>query len=589
MSSASWHVRIVCGSEVGAGFLVSERHVLTCAHVVRGSDSGNGRSGSGRSGNSSDSDSDSAPVTISFPHHEDLGKVNATVKEHGGWNGHGDDLGDLAVLELAHAVPVRPAEFAAPDDAYAEPRPRLLVYGFPKGYREGTLAEYRATAAQRIADEWVQLEAWSAHGQPLAPGFSGAAVTLADSNRVVGMVSAAARASSGVRNGRMLPTSVMARYWPPLGDLVPIPGHQRDAKERLRALVGRAADTGAAPDPERLYRDAVGPFGPPVPPEGFGSLWSAAWYILWEVDDPDAVTRLAGRLAELLEAPAAPAPPKPDEPPAWSPIVIDIDHSGAGDDQLLVEVSAYREGLRHPVGSHTLAAGHVRRYVQERVDDAFSHLTPGTDELLAFVLPRALLNWPVAQWECGADDPTPLGCSYPLVVTDRSRRKGGLRHRLARKWEHLDDCPATVLHRVECGTQEKPNKLRFRLRRDGADLAGFAAPPRAGRAGPDADVTHFDVSLTAPVPVILWPRTGCENPGHGGDTTCTGSDFLDRIAAHVEGHPPAELPRTILTLRETAEASDEPDTHWARDVQLLWDDPRCFPDAPAAHRHSPVA
>lgn len=573
MSSASWHARIVCGSEVGAGFLVSERHVLTCAHVVRGS---------------------GAPLTVSFPHREDLGVVSAVVEAHGGWDGHGGDLGDLAVLELAHAVPVRPAEFAAPDDAYAEPRPRLLVYGFPKGYREGTLAEYRATAAQRIADEWVQLEAWSAHGQPLAPGFSGAAVTLADSNQVVGMVSAAARASSGVRNGRMLPASVMARYWPPLGDLVPTPGHQRPAKERLRALVDRAADTGVARDPERLYRDAVGPLGPPVPPEGFGSLWSAAWYILWEVEDPDAVTRLADRLAGLLEAPAAPAPVpgepgEPGEPPAWSPILVEIDHSGAGDDQLLVEVSAYREGLRHPVSSHTLPAGQVRAYVQERVDDAFSHLTPGTDELLAFVLPRALLNWPVARWECGADDPTPLGCSYPLVVTDRSRRKGGLRHRLARKWEHLDDSPATVLHRVECGTEEKPNKLRFRLRRDGADLAGFAAPPRAGRVGPDADVTHFDVSLTVPVPVILWPRTGCEGPGHRDDTTCPGADFLDRIAAHIEGRPPAELPRTILTLREAAEASDEPDTHWARDVQLLWDDPRCFPDAPAAHRHSPVA
>lgn len=533
--------------------------------------------------------------------------MTATVSAHGGWDARSDNLGDLAVLELEHTVPVAPAEFAEPEDAYAEPRPRLLVYGFPKGYREGTLAEYRATAAQRIADEWVQLEAWSVHGQPLAPGFSGAAVTLADSNRVVGMVSAAARASSGVRNGRMLPTSVMARYWPPLGELIPTPGHHRAAKERLRALVDRttatAAGTGAARDPERLYRDAVGPLGPPVPPEGFNSLWSAAWYVLSEVDDPDALKRLADRLEGLLETPAPPEPPAPtptptptptpgERRPAWSPILIEIDHSGAGDDQLLVEVSAYREGLRHPVGSHTVAAGQIRRYVQERVDDAFSHLTPGTDELLAFVLPRTLLNWPVAQWECGADDPTPLGCSYPLVVTDRSRRKGGLRHRLARQWEHLDERPATVLHRVECGTKEKPNKLRFRLRRDGADLAGFATPPRAERterSGPDADVTHFDVSLTAPVPVLLWPRTGCEDTDHLSDAGCAGSHFLDRIAAHVEGHPPAELPRTILTLRESAEASDEPDKHWARDVQLLWDDPRCFPDAPAAHRHSPVA
>ncbi|MEV0317707.1 trypsin-like peptidase domain-containing protein [Streptomyces sp. NPDC050658] len=571
MSSASWHARIVCGGEIGAGFLVSDRHVLTCAHVVRSS---------GR-----------AQIAVSFPHRADLGELPAAVCAHGGWDGRGDDPGDLAVLELDRPVPVRPAEFAAPDDAYAEPRPRLLVYGFPKGYPEGTLAEYRATAAQLIADEWVQLEAWSAHGQPLAPGFSGAAVTLADSNRVVGMVSAAPHASTGVRNGRMLPASVMARYWAPLGDLIPTPGHRRAAKERLRELVERAASSGLADDPERLYHDAVGPLGPPVPLGGFDSLWSAAWYVLWEVDDPDALGRLADRLAGLLAAPEPADRPAACEPPDWSPILVDIKHSGEGGGKLLVEVSAYREGHRHPVGSDTLATDGVRSFVQARVDDAFSHLAPGTDELLAFVLPRELLNWPVAQWPCGADDPTPLGCSYPLVVTDRSRRRGGLRHQLARKWEALEGRPPTALHRVECGSREKPGKLRFRLRQEGADLAGFASPPRADRAAPGAEVTHFDVSLTAPVPVLLWPRTGCADADKHGEAygSCAGSEFLDRLATHVDGLRPAELPRTILTLRETAEASDEPERHWARDVQILWDDPRCFPDPPTAYSHSPVA
>ncbi|MEU1158179.1 serine protease, partial [Streptomyces sp. NPDC005918] len=177
MSSASWHVRVQCGREVGAGFLVSERHLLTCAHVVR------------------DSGARDCAITVSFPHRRALGRVTATVSAHGGWGGGHDDLGDLAVLELEHPVQLAPAVFAPPEDAYGHPRPRLLVYGFPKGYEEGSLAEYRATAAQLIADEWVQLEAWSAHGQPLAPGFSGAAVTLADSGRVVGMVAAAAGAA----------------------------------------------------------------------------------------------------------------------------------------------------------------------------------------------------------------------------------------------------------------------------------------------------------------------------------------------------------------------------------------------------------
>ncbi|WP_030684824.1 trypsin-like peptidase domain-containing protein [Streptomyces sp. NRRL B-1347] len=581
MSSASWHARVECGRETGAGFLVSERHVLTCAHVVR--------------------DSVGAQVAVAFPHRGDLGAVAAEVTARGGWEGH-TDPGDLAVLELDRPVPIAPAGFAAPDDAYAEPRPRLVAYGFPRGYEEGTIAEYRATAAQLIADEWIQLEAWSAHGQPLAPGFSGAAVALADSGLVVGMVSAAAGAA-GVRTGRMLPAQVMARYWPRIAELIPARARHGTDPARLRDLVDRAEKAGAALAcaPERLYLDAVGPLGPPAPPGGFATLWSAAWYVLSEVEVPGAARRLTERLQELVETPepvraaatpadaarvpgpapvgsAASAPARPR--PAWSPILVELARSGAGDDQVLVEVSACRDGRRHPVGSRTLARGRVRAYVQELIEEAFGRLPLDAAELIAFVLPREWLNEPVAHWARSADDPTPLGCSYPLVVTDRARRAGGLRHQLARKWERLDGKATTAVHRVECAAGEAPNKLRFRLRHDEADLAGFAAPPRSPRLGP-----HFEVSLNAPAPVLLWPRAGCEHDG--GD--CTGAAFLDQLAAHLSRLPPAELPRHVLEFREAADAADEPDRHWARDIQLLWDDPRCFPDAAPAPLRSPVA
>ncbi|MDQ1029513.1 hypothetical protein QF035_007095 [Streptomyces umbrinus] len=223
MSSASWHARINCGRDTGAGFLVTEQHVLTCAHVV--------------------AHSDAAPVVVPFAHGGE-GEVPARVIAHGGWDGRDTDPGDLAVLELDRPVSLKPAEFATPSDAYGDPPRRLLAYGFPKRYDEGTLAEYRATADQLIAGEWVQLEAWAAHGQPLAPGFSGAAVTLAETGRVVGMVSAAAR-SPEIRNGRMLPTQIMARYWPRLGDLIPTPDYDQPQKERLRRLVEAAERDGA--------------------------------------------------------------------------------------------------------------------------------------------------------------------------------------------------------------------------------------------------------------------------------------------------------------------------------------------------------
>ncbi|MFE9359229.1 trypsin-like peptidase domain-containing protein [Streptomyces olivaceoviridis] len=580
MRGAAWQARIACGDAVGAGFLVTGRRLLTCAHVVRWSDQ--------------------AAVTVTFPHAHELGALSASVVAHGGWAGGVTDPGDVAVLELDRDVPLAPAGFAPPDTAYTEPYPRLVAYGFPEGYDEGTLAECQPVSGQLIAGEWLELVAWQGHGQPLVDGFSGAAATLPD-GRVAGMVTAAVGSSPDVRKGRMLPLDVLARYWPELGELVPTPGHRDDARRRLYALLRRAvAAAGPVGDPNRLYVDAVGAFGPPLPPGGFPSLWDAAAYVQWEVPDPQAVSRFADRLLELLDpeavsrAPAAPDIPAPagtPAAPAWSPVVVEIDHSGAGPDQVTVEVSAYRDGRRRPVGARRLPRTGVRAYVQSRIDEAVAHLAPDADELVTFVLPREWLNEAVAHWECGADDSTPLGCAYPLVVTDRARHHSGrLRHQLRKKWQKLDSGGGVEVHRVECGTRERPPSLRKRLWDGDAGVAGYAAPPAAARQ-------HFEVGLTVPVPVLLWPRTGSPCAGHeeasGTDTApgeppCPGAAFLDQLAASVAGVPPAELPRHVLSLRLTADAAEEPDRHWARDLQLLWDDPRCFPETTAS-LHSPVA
>lgn len=551
IGGTAWHARVECGTEVGAGFLVSGRHVLTCAHVVRRREQ--------------------AQVVVSFPGCRGLTGIPATVAVHGGWRGGPTDPGDLAVLELAREVPLAPAEFAVPGEE--QEHGELIAYGFPKGYDEGMLASYRALPGPLISDEWAQLEALTGHGQPLAPGFSGAAAALAD-GRVVGMVSTVA-GGRDVRVGRMLPTEVLVRYWPELCERIPASGHRPEAVRRLYALVRRAVAEGLDCAPDRLYVDAVGPFGPPLPDGGFASLGAAAGYVMWEVPGTDAVTRFAQRLQDLLDAPPAPRAAAP----AWSPILVEIDHSGAGTDQVTVEVSAYRDGHRRRVDSRRLPRAAVREFVQRRVDDAFGQLAPDAEELVTFVLPREWLNEPVAHWECGPEDSTPLGCAHPLVVVDRSRyRSGRLRHQLAKKWQKLEARSAARLHRVDCGGRERPAGLRKRLHDEDADLAGFSYPPGAARP-------HFEAGLNTPVPVLLWPRTGCTDPGHEGP--CSGTAFLDELTADVTGVPPAELPRQVMELRMTAEADDDPDRHWAKDVQLLWDDPRCFPQ-PAAGLHSPV-
>ncbi|MFE0451498.1 trypsin-like peptidase domain-containing protein [Streptomyces sp. NPDC058914] len=568
MKSAEWHARIECaGQVVGAGFLVTPRKVLTCAHVVH--------------------EGPADALTVTFTERPGSAPVPARILADGGWAGSPTDLGDLAVLELADEVPIAPAALAPVDAAHAPhgaPPRKLVVYGFPLGFDEGTLAECRVTAPQLIRGEWIQLEAWQSDGRSLAPGFSGAAVTLVDTGEVVGMVTADGGAD-GVRNGRMMPTEVMARYWPGLTGLVPTSDHRTADRARLRDLVERAVRAGLDCDPVRLYRAAAGPFDPEPPEEGFDSLRSAALFVLCEVDGEDAAGTVA-RFTEHVEA-LFRAPVDTSAAPDWSPILVDLQHSGAGDGQVLVEVSAYSGGRRHPVGSDTVPKARLTAYVQDRIEAAFRHLTPGSDELIAFALPRDWIDLPVDRWASAPDDDTPLGCVYPLVVTDQARRRAGARHQLTRVWKRLDSLPGARVHRVECGGAEEPARLRVRLRKPDACLAGFATAPAAARTR-----AHFDTSLTAPAPVVVWSRGGCdsgpEEPCAGGDG-CAGKTFLDELDAVVSGVPPAELPRRILDLREEADAEDG---HWARDIQLLWDDPRVFTDphcGTAAHARSPVA
>ncbi|MFF5478130.1 hypothetical protein ACFY5C_12440 [Streptomyces sp. NPDC012935] len=63
--------------------------------------------------------------------------------------------------------------------------------------------------------------------------------------------------------------------------------------------------------------------------------------------------------------------------------------------------------------------------------------------------------------------------------------------------------------RIECGGRVSgagpAAKLRLTLLQSEVCLAGFGVTPRAARTRP-----HFETSLTAPAPVIVWTRRGCD-------------------------------------------------------------------------------
>ncbi|MFJ9323941.1 VMAP-C domain-containing protein [Streptomyces globisporus] len=584
MSSQSWQVRVL-GSGVGSGFLVTRRHVMTCAHVMDGADH----------------------AEVTFAQHPDLGPFRATVIAAGEWCGTGEDRGDVAVLELEQPVGVAPARFAAVNTPFVREAARLTAYGFPRGYDEGILGEFRSTSDQTIAGEWLQLEAWTSHGPPLEEGFSGAAVVREDTGEVVGMVTARYAMGGG---GRMLPTRALVRRWPGGAELVPVPDHGRESVTHLRDLVLRCEEHGA---PEAVYRSVMEPLvplPPPPPAGGFLSLWDVAWFLLTEVDPApgtapwaDFAVHLAGRTEDPAvrnalhtwaadhRAGTAPqatpqARPTPAGGPRWSPILVEIEHSGADRDAYVVSVHVVRGGRAQLVASSTVARQHAQEWVREHLDQAFGQIDREGEELIAFAVPGDWLGEPVHEWRTGADDAAPLGCSSPVVLMDLGRRRRPrLQFKLEKAWQTLDRrAGSTDWHRVACDSPSDPAKLTVRLQ--GLETAvGYGTHPLTEQAR-----GLLQAGLNAAAPVIVWSREGCSGPhdeAAGAEHACTGARFLDALEQGLASVPLAELPRHVRELRRDAYLAEEAQPHWATGLVLVWEDPRWFPEAPI-HPQSPV-
>lgn len=188
----------------GSGVLVDERHIVTCAHVVRQ-----------QAGQSPDvagtGEPPAAEIAVEFPFVDGLLSRSARVV---GWHPLANDLsGDAALLRLAEPVTVTPAPLACPSSLQGH---RFSVHGFPHGNRAARQANGRLGGASGPAGEWVQVESRASGGWPVEHGFSGAPVFDHDASAVVGIVALRDRH----RSGHVLPVSYLRRVWPWLGDRV---------------------------------------------------------------------------------------------------------------------------------------------------------------------------------------------------------------------------------------------------------------------------------------------------------------------------------------------------------------------------------
>jgi len=197
-------IHTVEGHVVGAGFLVGERHLLTCAHVVAGA-----------LGLADDTpEKPQAQVTFDVPRVAPGQLLTARVVL---WRPQRTDGGDdIAGLELLDDPPhgAQAAPLAQVEDLWEH---SFRAFGFPRGQDTGVWATGRLLGRQ--VTNWVQIEDTKETGFAVEPGFSGTPVWDPQVEAVVGMVVAAEKRMN-LKTAFAIPVDVLARSWPLLESLI---------------------------------------------------------------------------------------------------------------------------------------------------------------------------------------------------------------------------------------------------------------------------------------------------------------------------------------------------------------------------------
>jgi hypothetical protein len=202
---------IVCilaadGTVVGAGFLASDRNLLTCAHVVA-------------QALGIPEDSTGIPtgqVQLTFPL---LSSAEVLTGRVVCWRPVQPDTvhppaedEDIAVLALDHGPPgdSRPARLVKAGDLWGHP---FRAFGFPTGHDNGTWAT--GVLRAEVAGGWVQIEDVKQTGYFVAPGFSGTPIWDEHAGGVVGMVVGAEKRAD-IRAAFFIPVTRLIQAWPDL-------------------------------------------------------------------------------------------------------------------------------------------------------------------------------------------------------------------------------------------------------------------------------------------------------------------------------------------------------------------------------------
>jgi hypothetical protein len=197
------------GIVVGAGFLVSNQYLLTCAHVVTAA-------------LGLPKETVTAPsnlIKLDFPLIA-AGKM-LEAKVHF-WLSYQSDkitspnqFEDIAGLKLLGVIPdtAQPICLKTSENWFNHP---FRIFGFPTRHQDGIWAD--GVLKDTLANGWVQMEGNKAQGHRVEPGFSGAPIWDDQEKAVVGMA-VAAETDKDRKVAFLLPTQVLFRAWTELSQL----------------------------------------------------------------------------------------------------------------------------------------------------------------------------------------------------------------------------------------------------------------------------------------------------------------------------------------------------------------------------------
>ena len=187
------------GKVVGAGFLVSQQHLVTCAHVVTAA--------LGIVTNTQDSPD--GIIEFDFPLIAPGQKVKAKVVFWQPVN-PGQSKEDIAGLQIEETLPigVSPVQLVTTSNYWQH---KFRIFGFPQGHDTGVWADGELRDLQ--ATHWIQMEAIKVPGYQIEPGFSGSPIWDESLQGVVGMAVAAEKKREGVKAAFMMPTTVLVETW----------------------------------------------------------------------------------------------------------------------------------------------------------------------------------------------------------------------------------------------------------------------------------------------------------------------------------------------------------------------------------------